>query len=151
MQRQIHHPPAQTRQRRGAAVVEFALVVPLFFMLVFGIVEFGQALMVSQLLNSAAREGARVAITPGSTNEDVQQTVLNILDRSTTTAPSDVTVNIAVTPDANNPDPGNQVSAASKRDLVTVDVQVGFSDVSLVTGHFLEGVQLRGNCSMRHE
>jgi hypothetical protein len=53
--------------------------------------------------------------------------------------------------DGNNPDPGNQVAAASKRDLCTVDVQVGFSEVSLVTGKFLDGVRLRGSCSMRHE
>ena len=143
--------PACGEHRRGAAVVEFALVVPLFFMLVFGIIEFGQGFMVSQLINSAAREGARVAIASGSTNADVEAAVLGIIERSTTTDPNNVTVSITVTPDGNNPDPAHQVAAASKRDLCTVDVRVGFSDVSLVTGHFLEGVQLRGSCSMRHE
>lgn len=151
MKRHAINQPVSREGRRGAAVVEFALVAPLFFMLVFGVIEFGQAFMVSQILNSAARDGVRVAIADGSTNADVEAAVLDVLERTTTTDPADVTVTITVTPDGSNPDPGNQVSAASKRDLCTVDVQVAFSDVSVVTGKFLEGVPLRGNCSMRHE
>jgi hypothetical protein len=107
--------------------------------------------MVSQILNTAARDAVRVAIADGSTNAAVEAAVLDVLQRSTTTDPADVTVTITVTPDGSNPDPGNQVAAARKRDLCTVDVQVAFSDVSVVTGTFLEGVPLRGNCSMRHE
>jgi Flp pilus assembly protein TadG len=151
MNRQTRLKPITSQQRRGAAVVEFALVVPLFFTVVFGIIEFGQGFMVAQLLNSAAREGARVAMLPGSTNAEVEATVLQILEESTALDPDQVTVNVAVTPGEGNPNPNNQVVAASKRDLCTVNVQVGFSDVALVSGHFLEGVQLRGSCSMRHE
>jgi len=151
MQRRLLQKPSTTEQRRGAAVVEFALVVPLFFTLVFGIIEFGQGFMVSQLINSAAREGARVAITPGTTNAEVEAAVLDIIDRSTTTDPGNVTVTITIVPSGTNPDPSNQVAAAHKRDLCIVDVRVAFADVSLVTGHFLNGVQLRGSCSMRHE
>jgi Flp pilus assembly protein TadG len=143
--------PVSNQDRRGAAVVEFALVAPLFFMLIFGIVEFGQAFMVSQLLNSAAREGTRVAIASGSTNAAVEAAVLDVLERSTTTDPADVTVAITVIPDGSNPDPANNVANAHKRDLITINVQVAFADVSLVTGKFLADVPLRGSCSMRHE
>jgi Flp pilus assembly protein TadG len=45
---------------RGAAAVEFALVVPLLVLLFIGIVEFSQALSVHARLSAAAREGARV-------------------------------------------------------------------------------------------
>jgi Flp pilus assembly protein TadG len=45
---------------RGAAAVEFALVVPLLILLFLGIVEFSQALQVQARLSAAAREGARV-------------------------------------------------------------------------------------------
>ena len=44
--------------RQGAAAVEFALVVPVFFLMVFGMIEFGARIMVQQLLTNAAREGA---------------------------------------------------------------------------------------------
>lgn len=45
---------------RGAAAVEFALVVPLLLTLVFGIVEFGRIYNIQTSITAAAREGARV-------------------------------------------------------------------------------------------
>ncbi len=49
------------RDERGAAAVEFALVLPVVLMMLFGIIEFGRAWNVRQTLTDAAREGARVA------------------------------------------------------------------------------------------
>jgi Flp pilus assembly protein TadG len=46
---------------RGAAAVEFALLLPVLLMLVFGIVDFGRALNAQITLTQAAREGARLA------------------------------------------------------------------------------------------
>jgi hypothetical protein len=45
---------------RGAAAVEFALVLPLLLFLVFGIIDFGRALNAQVTLTQAAREGARM-------------------------------------------------------------------------------------------
>ena len=47
------------RDDRGAAAVEFALIVPLLVLLVIGIIEFGHAFRVHGTLSAAAREGAR--------------------------------------------------------------------------------------------
>ena len=47
---------------RGAQLVEFALVLPLFLALVVGIFDFGQAYNLKQKLNNSAREGARFAV-----------------------------------------------------------------------------------------
>jgi TadE-like protein len=44
---------------RGAAAVEFALVVPILLMLVFGIIDFGLMIRANTVLANAAREGAR--------------------------------------------------------------------------------------------
>jgi Flp pilus assembly protein TadG len=44
---------------RGAAAVEFALILPLLLLLVFGIVEFGLLLNKQVSVSNAAREGAR--------------------------------------------------------------------------------------------
>ncbi len=46
---------------RGAAAVEFALVLPLLLLIVFGIIDFGRALNAQITLTQAAREGARLA------------------------------------------------------------------------------------------
>lgn len=47
------------RRDRGAAAVEFALVVPLLVMILFGIVEFGNAFSIQASVASAARVGVR--------------------------------------------------------------------------------------------
>lgn len=47
-------------------MVEFALIAPLFFFMLFSIIEFGRAVYYIQILNNAAGEGARYAIVHGS-------------------------------------------------------------------------------------
>ena len=50
------------RHDRGAAAVEFALVVPLLLLLVFGILDYGRFFFDSVSLRQGAREGARQAV-----------------------------------------------------------------------------------------
>jgi hypothetical protein len=47
-------------------MVEFALVAPILFLLLFSIVEFGRFIYYSNVLNDATREGSRYAIVHGS-------------------------------------------------------------------------------------
>jgi Flp pilus assembly protein TadG len=54
------------RRSRGQALVEFAFVAPIFFLLLFAILDFGRYVYYVQILNNAAREGARYAIVHGS-------------------------------------------------------------------------------------
>lgn len=49
------------RDERGAGLVEFAFVLPLFVLFVFGIIEFGRAYNAKVTLTAAVREGARTA------------------------------------------------------------------------------------------
>src|SRR5580692_4696098 len=51
------------KQRRGATLVEFAVVVPIFLLFVMGLVEIGRAFMSSHLLTNAARVGCSQGIT----------------------------------------------------------------------------------------
>lgn len=53
--------PFDNALRRGAATVEFAVMAPLFLMLLLGTVEMGTAINTTQVLNSALREGGRLA------------------------------------------------------------------------------------------
>ncbi|MEN8114203.1 MAG: TadE/TadG family type IV pilus assembly protein [Actinomycetota bacterium] len=50
------------RNERGASAVEFALVLPLFVLLVFGIMEAGWLFSQQVEIRNAAREGARLAV-----------------------------------------------------------------------------------------
>jgi len=51
------------RSDNAAALVEFAIVLPILLLFVFGIVDFGRALFTANNLTAAVREGARLAST----------------------------------------------------------------------------------------
>jgi Flp pilus assembly protein TadG len=129
------------RHRRGAAVVEFAIVAPVFFLLVFGMVEYGRMVMVQQVITNAAREGARVGVLDGSTYSDVQTAVNNYL---TAAKISTTFTTITVTP---NP-PSSQTTGSP----VTVSVSIPFSKVSwLPTPLYLGSTTLSATSVMRRE
>ena len=50
----------------GQAMVEFALVAPMLFLLILGTIEAGRFIFFQELLNHATREGARYAIVHGN-------------------------------------------------------------------------------------
>lgn len=50
-----------SRAERGAAAVEFAIVLVVLLLILLGIIDFGRLLFVSQAVKSASREGARAA------------------------------------------------------------------------------------------
>jgi len=52
--------PGIRAKDRGAAVVEFALLLPVLLLLLFGIIDFGRALNAQITITQAAREGARL-------------------------------------------------------------------------------------------
>ena len=49
------------KQEKGQNLVEFALILPVFLLLVVGIAEFGRAWMTRNILTGAAREAVRAA------------------------------------------------------------------------------------------
>lgn len=63
------------RVRRGGALLETAIVLPLLLSLSFGLVEFGHYFYVKHCLEGAAREGVRAAIVQGAQNSDVTAAV----------------------------------------------------------------------------
>ena len=54
--------PALVRNRRGQALAEFAIVLPLILMFIAAILEFGRAWNIKQAVTDAAREGARYTV-----------------------------------------------------------------------------------------
>ncbi len=127
------------KKRRGAAVVEFAIVAPLFFLLVFGMIEFGRMMMVQQVITNASREGARQAVLDGATTQEVTTVVTDYLANGSV---SGATVTIDPNP------PGNAAFGAP----VTVNVSVPFDQVSwLPAPWFLGGTTLAASTVMRRE
>lgn len=78
-----HHtelPSASWRYQRGIAVVEFALVLPVLLLLVFGIVEFALAMYDKAVITNASREAARAGVVlknPKMSTAQIQDVALN--------------------------------------------------------------------------
>lgn len=120
-------------------MVEFALVAPLFILLVFGMIEYGRMVMVQQLLTNASREGARRAVLEGVSDTSVSQSVNDYL--------AGTLINGATVTVTTNP-PLASDFAGSK----TVQVQIPFSQVSwLPSPMYLGSTTLRAQTTMRRE
>ncbi len=128
-------------KRRGVTAVEFAFVAPVFFLLVFGIVEFGRLMMVQQLLTNASREGVRRAVVEGVTATEVKQFVSDYLTNASVSG-SAATINVTPT----------TLDTVGFGDAVSVSVSLPYADVSWVPSPwFLEGTTLTANSVMRGE
>lgn len=123
--------------RRGAAIVEFALIAPLFLSIIAGIIELGRAIEVVQLLTNASREGARV----GSFDSTKQSSTI-------TTAVNAYLSNVGISGATTTVSP-NPPSAASNGQSITVTVSIPFSKVTwLPTPFFLGGQSLQATSVM---
>ena len=122
-------------------MVEFAIVAPLFFLLVFGMIEYGRMVMVQQVITNASREGARRAVLDGATTSEVKTKVNSYLESAGIEQNDDY---ISVSPDP----PTN----AGYREPVSVTVTVPFSEVSWIPAPmFLQGVDLSATTVMSRE
>ena len=122
-------------KRKGAATVEFALVVPFLLLLLVGVFEFGRAIMVQQILTNAAREGARRAVVEGATAAEVETLVVSYLDSTSVTGAS-----VTCTP--------STLSTAGFGDPVMVNVSVPFDNVTWMSPWFLGGRTLTATTHM---
>lgn len=127
------------QQRVGAAAVEFAVVAPLMIMLTLGMMEIGRVVMVKQLLVNATREGARLAVLPGVTAQEVQDEVQVSLDDASLSGTT-ITVSPAV------------LSTASAGTPVTVTVSMPASAASWIPNPvYTVNTTLESSTTMRKE
>lgn len=135
----------QQASRRGATMVELAIVLPVLLLIILGIIEFGRGVMVQQILTNAAREGARQAVLPGMTTLQVEDRVNSYLDN---TSVSGASRKVEVR-DLN----GNrvQVATVAPRSTVVVFVSVPYDQVSFALRRWLGGRTLSASAAMRKE
>lgn len=90
------------RNQSGTSVVEFAIVLPLLLILIFGIVEFSILFYDKAMLTNASREGARAGIVfsvPKITIPQIQSVVNNYCQSYLITFGSTPNLTTVVTPD----------------------------------------------------
>jgi Flp pilus assembly protein TadG len=116
----------------GQAIIEFAVLLPILLLVLFGITEFGRAIMVKNVLHTAAREGARLAVVSDSTSAHGR--VLEVLNAASV-APKQII---------------SQFSIPDKKVEVTVT-----TDFDILSGGILDPfmgtIELQGKTVMRLE
>ena len=115
------------RRDRGAAAVEFALVLPILVALLLGIIEFGYAMYVQAAISGAAREGARELAISSST-ASAQQAAANAALPAVTLSASEIAAN-------------NSQCSASPSAAVTVKISYPYSGIA---GLLPSGIKISG-------
>jgi Flp pilus assembly protein TadG len=67
------------KDKDGQTIIEFAVLLPILLLVLFGITEFGRAIMVKNVLHTAAREGARLGATPAGDSLSVDVRIREVL------------------------------------------------------------------------
>jgi len=144
-------------EERGAALVEFALVLPMLLVVIVGIVDFGFVFQRYEVITNAAREGARLASLPAYEQDDVKAHVrayvasgLSLSDTSAVMPVSGSPEGVVVTYPALTIS-GVDVPTA----VVTVNYQHEFlllgPMLSLINGNWGGAITLRSSSQMRLE
>jgi Flp pilus assembly protein TadG len=124
--------------RKGAAVVEFAVISPLLILVLLGMIECGRMVMVQQALTTAVREGARAASMRGSSGaakDAVEEFLVGAGVRG-----SRVAVKLG----------SNGITAHGQP--ITVTVSVPFAKVSwLPSPFFMKSAMMSSTATMRRE
>jgi len=131
----------KTQSNRGAAVVEFAMVAMILFLVIIAMAEFSRAWMLMGVANGAARVGARyAAIVPDVENNlgTVETKVREVLYEARI-PDEDITVNVEL----------DEPPAIGVPVTVTVTVAFHTSFANLFPR--LNELPLRASCSMRRE
>ncbi len=135
--RNLIRKPADTQADRGGAVtVEFALTVPVLFLLVFAQLEFARANMIRHAIKTACYEGTRVGIVPGATAADVEDAAEFVLNAVSLTD-FDLTVEPSV--------------ITSDTTSVTVTIDVPVAENSWLIPTFLNGTVLSNSMTLDRE
>ena len=138
---------ARSRPRRGATATEFAVVAPLFFLLLAGIIEFGQAFRIQHMLSNACRRGARAAVVAGTTVTDVETRVTEHCVDTIGVNAEDVQVKVAVNGDASFP-----LWRASRGDEVSVTAGIPFNKAGVgFYANMFSNKILTATCILEHE
>jgi Flp pilus assembly protein TadG len=144
----------KSRKRRGAAAVEFAVVLIPLMTIIMGIIESGRLTSVETIIANAAREGARLGVMSGSTigtststgSSEVNYRVREYLDAAA--VPSSAAT-ITVT-DLDQPSISD-LTQANAGDRIQVTVSIPFKAVAWCSPWFFGSATPTMSCTMRKE
>lgn len=122
---------------RGQALVEFALVIPIFVLLIFGLVDLGRAVFVNNSVAEAARDGARHASVQARAYDSASRDAVEdwVLDRLEGVPNPSVTVECT---------PVTPALGCTVNDIVVVTVHSDMEWVTPIIGNLMGPLSLEG-------
>jgi Flp pilus assembly protein TadG len=171
----INRPSTGMRRRtHGQALVEFALVLPIFLVAMFGLIDVGRLIYQHSVLSQAAREGARLAAVEaywvGSSDASCGQAGGPVCPANFTALRNDVTaavnrmtvpfgtiasgsVQIKCDPDGTSPPTGNWTNASCasrvpQQSIVSVRVEMTFNPITPIVSGLVGSVTTSGSATM---
>ena len=154
------------RKRTGTCTVEMAFILPVLLVFLYGIIEFGHAVMIRNILSTACRAGARYASTEGATTTQVRNRVEDILSTAIDPEAVDLLVkdasvfdeggNLPSSPEDFNALADIEVADAESRQLFLIRATVNYADTILLSIPFMDfmgmdTLVLTGQAITRHE
>jgi Flp pilus assembly protein TadG len=154
----------QVGKRKAATAVEFAVIAPVMFIFILGIIEVGRAFMIAHLLSDVARDSARYAVVTEGTNKTSSTIQTYATNRLSAYGLNTANTPVVYVNDSSSTDlstttgPSQQAGAANYGKYtngteVTVQVQVNFSEVTwLPFANVIAGsLQLTGQYTLRRD
>lgn len=129
-------PNTVNAKRRGAATVEFALVLPVLLLLMFGSMEFARANQVANAAAFSAYQGCRQAIIPGGTVASATTAAKQVLNAQSI-SPSNIAVSPSVIDDTTT--------------TVTILVSVNMNTVGWISPMFMKNKTITRGCTLTRE
>ena len=130
------HSKKRRNSRRGAAAVEFAIVAPIFFLVMLASFEFSRLNVIRHTADNAAYEAARHAMVPGATASEAVARADSILR---TVGARGARVNI------------NPTNLGPEVDTINVRVDVPLNQNGWVIPNFTRGKTVTALCTLKTE
>jgi Flp pilus assembly protein TadG len=148
---------SQIQNQRGASAVEFAIILPLLVVFLFGIIEFSLMFYDKAVITNASREGARRGIlfspTPRVDVPTIENTIINYCQNHLVTfGPKtvpivNIDVDVLLAPDYTTENKGSPCTQPDDELIVTVTYRYDF----LMVGLFWDGTDIQAVTRMRCE
>lgn len=122
---------------RGQALVEFALVIPIFLLVLIALFDLGRAVFAYNTLTNAAREGARMAIV----NQDVPTITARAKGQTAIVELNDPSVSVAFyqVADDGTPDLSDPCSPVAVGCLAVVSFEATYQPITPLIGNIVFG------------
>ncbi|KPJ59848.1 MAG: hypothetical protein AMJ46_09465 [Latescibacteria bacterium DG_63] len=130
------------RSQKGAAVVEFALVAFLLFVVIVAMAEFSRAWMILGVANGAARVGARYAAILPDVENNLPSVTAKVKEALNASQIPDGDIHVDVDLGGGSPSLGDPITVN-----VIIDFHTSFGNLFPK----LDELPLRASCSMRRE